>query len=75
MKTIERRISSLEARQPKQEAPNILSKLTDSELCELERVCIKAEDWQRLDLLTAEEIDFIKGLEAKYGVTERDKAT
>jgi hypothetical protein len=72
MKHIERRISSLEARQPpKGRSRELLGKLTDEELDRLEKACIRTQDWKLP--LTTEETVFIKGLEARYGITDVTK--
>jgi hypothetical protein len=65
MKHIEKRLSSLEARQPKQEAPNILSKLTEDELRRLKAACIRTQEWTLP--LTTEEVSFLEELRDKYG--------
>jgi hypothetical protein len=64
MKHIEKRLSSLEARQPKQEAPNILSKLTEDELRRLEAACIRTQEWKLP--LTDEECAFLEELRVMY---------
>jgi hypothetical protein len=66
MKDFDRRLLSLESRQPSSvsEGRQILSKCTDDELDRLGEIAIRSEDGKEL---TGEESVFLKALEAKYG--------
>lgn len=66
---LSRRLALLEARQPSEDQAHraFLSKLTDEELHQLEKACIRTQEWKLP--LTDEESLFIEELRAKYGHT------